>query len=147
MVSMYAPQGLRAVYFSVLASSVIIVAARACLLPPCVVPAFDLRLHIPELLSDALFFRRRLLGLLLSVDLLLPCGKITVVLFHKLCGLVIRPHERLRIQVSILFEDAWDLVLSPFNLTLHALNLCRQGLAFLALEQPGRFGELLFKLW
>ena len=33
---MYAPQGLPAVYFSVLASSVIIVAARSGLLPPCV---------------------------------------------------------------------------------------------------------------
>ena len=72
MVSMYAPQRLPAVYFSVLAFSVNIVAVRACLLPPCVVPAFGLRLHIPELLSDALFFRRRLLGLLLSMDLPLP---------------------------------------------------------------------------
>ena len=36
---MYAPQGLPAVYFSVLASSVIIMAARAGLLPPYVIPA------------------------------------------------------------------------------------------------------------
>ena len=39
---MYAPQGLPAVSFSVLASSVIIVAARAGLLTPCVVPALGL---------------------------------------------------------------------------------------------------------
>ena len=45
-ISMYAPQGHPAVYFSVLASSVIIVAARSCLLPPCVVPALGLRLII-----------------------------------------------------------------------------------------------------
>jgi hypothetical protein len=43
---MYAPQGAPAVCFSVLASSVIIVAARAGLLSPCVVPAFGLRLII-----------------------------------------------------------------------------------------------------
>ena len=60
-----------------------IVAARAGLLPPCVVPALGLRFHIPELLSDALFFRRCLLGLRLSVDLPLPCGQITVVLLYK----------------------------------------------------------------
>ena len=143
---MYAPQGLPAVYFSVLASSVIIVAARSGLLPPCVVPALGFCLHIPELLSDALFFRRFLLGLFLALDLPLPCGQVAVVLLHNLCGLVIHPHERLRIRVSILFEDAWDLVLSPFNLTLHALDLCRQGFAFLALEQPGRFRKLLFQL-
>ena len=38
--------GAPAVYFSVLASSVIIMAARAGLLSPCVVPAFGLRLII-----------------------------------------------------------------------------------------------------
>jgi hypothetical protein len=43
---MYAPQGLPAVHFSVLASSVIIVAARTGLLLPCVVPALGPR-HIP----------------------------------------------------------------------------------------------------
>ena len=92
---MYAPQGLPAVYFSVLASSVIIVAARSDLLPPCVVPPLGLYLHIPEFLSDALFFRRCLLGLRLALDLPLPCGQIAVVLLHNLCGFVIHPHERL----------------------------------------------------
>ena len=86
---MYAPQGAPAVCFSVLASSVIIVAAGAGLLPPCVVPALGLCLHIPELLAYALLFRRRLRGLLPSVDLPLPCGQITVVLLHKDRGLVI----------------------------------------------------------
>ena len=43
---MYAPQGHPAVYFSVLASSVIIVAARPYLLPPGIVPALGLRLII-----------------------------------------------------------------------------------------------------
>lgn len=43
---MYAPQGLPAVFSSVLASSVIIVAARAGLLLPCVVPTLGLRLII-----------------------------------------------------------------------------------------------------
>ena len=57
MVSTYALQGFPAVYFSVLASSVIIVAARACLLPPCVVPAFGLRLHFPELLAGCSLFQ------------------------------------------------------------------------------------------
>jgi len=38
--------GAPAVFSSVLASSVIIVAARAGLLPPCIVPAFGLRLII-----------------------------------------------------------------------------------------------------
>ena len=52
---MYAPQGHPAVYFSVLASSVIIVAARAGLLSPCVVPALGLCVIFPEFLSDALF--------------------------------------------------------------------------------------------
>ena len=46
---MYAPQGLPAVFSSVLASSVIIVAARSGLLPPCVVPALGFCLHVPEL--------------------------------------------------------------------------------------------------
>ena len=36
-------------YFSVLAPSVIIVAAGACLLPPFGIPALGLCLHIPEL--------------------------------------------------------------------------------------------------
>ena len=97
---MYAPQGLPAVYFSVLASSVIIVAAGSCLLPPCVIPAFGLRLHIPELLSDALLFRRCLLGLFLPVDLTLPCGQVTVVLLHKGRSSVIRPFERLHVGIT-----------------------------------------------
>ena len=41
---MYAPKGLPAVWFSVLASSVIIVAARPYLLPPCVIPVLGLRI-------------------------------------------------------------------------------------------------------
>ena len=41
-ISMYAPQGHPAVYFSVLASSVIIVAAGSGLLPPCIVPPLGL---------------------------------------------------------------------------------------------------------
>ena len=102
---MYEPQEPPAVYSSVLASSVIIMAAGSCLLPPCVVPAFGLRLHIPELLSDALLFRRGLLGLLPSVDLPLPCGQIAVVLLHKGCSGVIRPFERLHI--GILYELSW----------------------------------------
>ena len=104
-ISMYTPQGPPAVFSSVLASSVIIVAARAGLLPPCIVPPLGLCLHILELLSDALFFRRRLLGLLLSVDLLLPCGEITVVLLHKGRGGVIRPLERLYVGISVLFQN------------------------------------------
>ena len=75
--------------FSVLASSVIIVAAGSCLLSPGVVPALGLRIHFPELLSDALFFGQCLLRLRLSVYLPLPCGQITVVLLHKDRGVVI----------------------------------------------------------
>ena len=43
---MCAPQGPPAVYFYVLASSVIVIAARSGLLPPCIVPALGLRLII-----------------------------------------------------------------------------------------------------
>lgn len=92
-------------YSSVLASFVIIMVASAGLLQPCVIPALGFRFHIPELLSNALFFRRSLLGLLLSVDLPLPCGQITVVLLHKDRGIVIRPLERLHIGITVLFED------------------------------------------
>ena len=98
---MYTPQGLPAVYFSVLASSVIIVAARSGLLPPCVIPALGLRFHIPEFLADALLFRRCLRGPRLALDLPLPCGQVAVVLLHNLCSPVIHPHERLHIRVSI----------------------------------------------
>lgn len=56
--SMYTPQEGPAVYVSVLASSVIFVVAGPCMLPPCVIQALGLRLHIPELFSDALFFGR-----------------------------------------------------------------------------------------
>ena len=87
---MYAPQAVPAVYFLALASSVIIVAARASLLPPCVVPALGFRFHIPKLLAEALFLRWCLLGLLLSVDLPLPCGQITVVLLYEDRSLVIQ---------------------------------------------------------
>ncbi|MBR5717449.1 MAG: hypothetical protein IKX16_00330 [Clostridia bacterium] len=70
---MYAPQEFPAVFSSVLASSVIIVAAGVCLLlPPSIVPTLGLCIHFPELLSDALFFNRCLMGLLLSVELPLP---------------------------------------------------------------------------
>ena len=86
--------------FSDLASSVIIVAARAGLLPPCIVPALGLRIHFPELLSDALFFGQCLLRLRLSVDLPLPCGQITVVLLHKDRGLVIQPLEGLYVGIA-----------------------------------------------
>ena len=102
-----------------LASSVIIVAAGSCLLPPCVIPAFGLRLHIPELLSDALLFRRFLLGLLPSVDLPLPCGQVTVVLLHKGGGVVIRPLERLYVGVTVLFEDTGQQVHPTVNFLLY----------------------------
>lgn len=82
-----------AVYFSVLASSVIIMAAMSGLLPPLGIPALGFRLHITELLSDTLFFRRRLRWMLLSVDLPLPCGEITVVLLYEDRSLVIQPLE------------------------------------------------------
>ncbi len=76
-------------FSSVLESSVIIAAARAVFSPHGIVPALCFCLHIPELIADALFFRQCLLGLLRSEDLPIPCGQIPVVLFHKLCGLVI----------------------------------------------------------
>ncbi len=116
---MYEPQEPPAVYSSVLASSVIIMAAGSCLLPPCVIPAFGLRLHIPELLSDALLFRRFLLGLLPSVDLPLPCGQVTVVLLHKGGGVVIRPLERLYVGVTVLFEDTGQQVHPTVNFLLY----------------------------
>ena len=48
--TMYAPQGPPAVFFSVLASSVIIMATVSGFLPPLGIPTLGLRLHIPELL-------------------------------------------------------------------------------------------------
>ena len=57
--SMYAPQEPPVVCFSVLAFSVIIVAAKSCLLPPCVVPALGLCLHIPEHKRNAPCTNRR----------------------------------------------------------------------------------------
>ena len=105
---MYAPQGLPAVNFSVLASSVIIMAARSGLLPPCIVPALGLRLHIPELLSDALFFRRCLRGLLLSVDLPFPYGQIMGVLLYKGRRVVIQPLECLYVRIAVCFFHPSD---------------------------------------
>ena len=52
---MYAPQGPPAVYSSVLSSSVIIIAAVPGLLPPFGIPALGLRLHVPELIVNAVF--------------------------------------------------------------------------------------------
>ena len=119
---MYAPQGLPAVYFSVLASSVIIITAGSCLLPPCIVPALGLSLHVPEFLSDALFFRRCLRGLLLFVDLSLPCGQITVVLLHKGRGIVIQPLERLYIGIAVRFQDTGQPVYTAVDLQQGAGN-------------------------
>lgn len=143
---MYEPQEPPAVYSSVLASSVIIMAARAGLLQPCVIPALGLRFHIPELLSNALFFRRSLLGLLLSVDLPLPCGHITVVLLHKGRGGVIRPLERLHVGIAVLFQNTGQPVHPVVDLLLYTCNLFLQGLTLFTLEQSSRFGELLFQL-
>ena len=103
---MYAPQGLPAVFSSVLASFVIIMAARPCLLPPGIVPALGFCLHIPELLSDALFFRRFLLGHFFAFDLTLPCDQITVVLLYKGRCVIIQPFECLHIGITVLFEDS-----------------------------------------
>ena len=119
---MYVPQGPPAVYFSVLASSVIVIAAVPGLLPPCVVSSLGLCLHLPELRSDTLLFRRGLLGPRLSVDLPLPCGQITVVLFHKNRGLVIQPLERLYVGIAILFQDTGQPVHPAVNLVLYACD-------------------------
>ena len=72
-------------FSSVLASSVIIIAAVPGFLPPLGIPALGLCVHLPELLSDTLFLRRFLLGLGIScsADLLLPCSHVTVVLLYK----------------------------------------------------------------
>ena len=70
---MYAPQGLPAVFSSALASSVIIMAARPSLLPPCIVPVLGFCLHIPELLSYALLFRRCLLDKVVATENSFPC--------------------------------------------------------------------------
>ena len=74
------------------------------LLPPLGIPALGLCLHVPELLSDALFFRRCLLGMLFAVDLPLPFCQITVVLLHKGRSSVIRPFEGLYVGVAIFAE-------------------------------------------
>ena len=146
MVSMYAPQGLPAVCFPVLASSVIIVAAKSCLLPPCIIPPLGLRFHVPELLSDALFFRRCLLGLLPSVDLPLPCGQIAVVLLHKERGVVIQPFERLHVGIAVLFQNTGQSVHPAVDLLLYTCNLFLQGLALFSFEQSRRLGKLFFQL-
>ena len=100
---MYAPQGALRCSSSVLASSVIVIATVPGLLPTLGIPALGFRLHISELLSDALFFRRCLLGLFLPVDLTLLCGQVTVVLLHKGRSSVIRPFERLHVGIAVLF--------------------------------------------
>lgn len=70
-------------YSSVLASSVIVIVAVSGLLPPLSISALGLRFYIPELLPDALFFRRFLLGLgfAFATRFLLPCGQLTVILY------------------------------------------------------------------
>lgn len=138
---MYAPQGPPAVFSSALASSVIVIAAVSRLLPPRIVSPLGLCLHIPELLSDALFFRRFLLGLHFAIDLPLPCGQITVVLLHKSRGGVIRPFEGLHIGITIFFEDTGQSVHPAVNLPLYTCNLFLQDLTLFTLEQPGRFGK------
>ena len=124
-------------YFSVLASPVIVIAAVQDLLSPRIVPALGLCLHIPELLSDALFFRRHLWGLLRSVDLSLPCGHITVVLLYEDRGVVIQPLECLYIGMAVLFQDARQAIHPAVDLLLYTRNRFLKGFAFLALEQPG----------
>ena len=91
-------------------------------LPSCIVLALGLCLHIPELLSDALLFRRFLLRLLFAIDLPLPCGQITVVLLHKGCRGVIRPHEDLYIGITVLFEDARQPIHTAVNFLQETVN-------------------------
>ncbi len=133
-------------FSSVLASSVIVISAVLWFLLPFGIPVLGFSFHIPELLSDALFFRRCLLSLLLSVDLPLPCGQIAVVLLHKERGVVIHPFEHLHIGIAVLFQNTGQAVHAAVNLLLCTCNLFLQGLALLALEQPGRLGKLLFQL-
>jgi len=142
---MYEPQDPPAVYSSVLASSVIIMAARAGLLQPCVIPALGLRFHIPELLSDALFLRRCRLGLLPSVDLPLPCGQITVVLLYKGSCVIIQPFECLHIGIAVFFQNTGQPVHPTVDLLLYTRNHFLNDLASLALEQPGCFSKELFR--
>lgn len=142
---MYAPQGPLRCSSSFLASSVIVIATVQGLLPTLGIPALGLRLHVPEFLTNALFFRRRLWGLLLSVDLSLPCGQITVVLLHKERGVVIQPLECLYIGIAVLFQDAGQAIHPAVDLLLYTRNRFLKGFAFLALEQPGCFSKLLFQ--
>ena len=106
--------GLPAVYFSILASSVIVIAAVPGLLPPLGILALGFRLQIPELLSDTLSFGRFLLrlGFTFAIDRLLPCGQITIVLFHEGRSGVIRPLECLHVGIAVLFENVGQPVLS-----------------------------------
>ena len=55
--------------------------------------------YIPELLSNALFPKRCLLGLFFALDLPFPCGQITVELLHKDRGLIIQPLESLYVGI------------------------------------------------
>ncbi len=138
--------GAPAVFSSVLVSSVIVIAAVVGLLSTCVIPALGLRFRIPEFLSDALFFRRCLRGLLPSVDLPFPYGQIAVVLLHKDRGVVIQPFECLNIVIAILFEDAGQPIHPTVNFLLYTCNLFLKGLTLFTLEQSGRLGKLLFEL-
>jgi len=58
---MYAPQEFPAVFSSVLSSSVIVITVVPGPLPPRIVPALGLRLHIPKSLPDAPLFMRYIL--------------------------------------------------------------------------------------
>ena len=103
---MYAPQGLPAVCFSVLASSIVVIAAVSRFLPPCIVPALGLCVIFPEFLSDALFFRRCLLGLLdrpgfvrcscrLGSEIydILPLTSDSFDIWIKLCRAIVHPRS------------------------------------------------------
>lgn len=100
---MYVPQGHPAVFFSILAFHVM--ATVLGLLSGLGIPSFDLCLHFPELLSEALLFGRYALLWLwfaFAIDLLLPYCHVAVILFHKDDSLVIRPFERLHIGITVL---------------------------------------------
>lgn len=122
---MYAPQGSPAVFSSALASSVIVIAAGSWLLPPLGIPALVLRVHFPKLLSDALFFGRLLLGLVLSADLLLPCGQITVILLHKSRSVVVKPLECLHVGIPVFFQHPGQSIHPAVNFLLCFGNLLR----------------------
>lgn len=90
-------------------------------------------LQLPEPVSDALPFRRSWRSALLF-HLMLPLGKVTVVLLHNGFGFPIDCHECLYIGITVPSENIGELIQPAVNFLLRLLYLLCKSLALLAFE-------------